>query len=214
MPRGKVTLPKHIGWAYNDSDKVLASEVMAFHTFEDCQTDILEILIDETDGILRNCEPIRTQCEEYIIQIQEGYLDNMTRDEGIDFFDKVVDAINYETGKNIKYAVWLSPYIDVKYIRYNYSPKPIFHEPGPITFFEDMENGEILFGYEEYPETIYYESFRKVNRFSNFSLYKTNQENNLDTKIRDAQVRSDSYILKMVNSPGFIKEKGNEDLKR
>lgn len=195
----KVKLPANIGWVNERNDNLLAADVMAFETFQNGMTEILEYLINKHRGVLRHSEPIRSECEEYIIQIREGYLDDLTEQEGVDFFERVLDAIYNETGHNIKYGIWLSKEVEQKYIRYDHYPKAVFHHKGPVVLLMCEDGG--LYGYEKLPEPIYYESFRKTRNTKSDTLTKTE---NLDNLIGDAFHRSDSSVLKYLSYKNSI----------
>lgn len=82
-----------------------AAKVMAFETFELGNDDILDTLsatILSGNPIVKEFEAIKAE------QGENGCVDDMSEEDRIGFFNRVLDAIAVETGKHIKYVLWLA----------------------------------------------------------------------------------------------------------
>ena len=134
-----------------------AAEVMAFETFEMCNADILETL---RNGVLKG-NPICDQFQRMIDCLdgtsEEDFL--MGYNEGIEFFQNIINEIRKVTGHDIKYVLWLADKETVMdssegYGSYVESDEDIdAYEVGPVVLSELGYDGS-LYGYEEYPEPI------------------------------------------------------------
>lgn len=161
---------------YSEINDKSAAEIMSIETFELGNIYILSNLIDSQNGLLRNCEPIRSECEEYLKELTEGYLDNLTFVDGVDFFNRVIEQIKDVTGFNIKYALWLYDCTNPDNICFedrNY----LFYEKGPI-ILSPMGHAATLYGYEEAPILVKsdLDSLVKKAQKSKYYTFKKNNE--------------------------------------
>lgn len=93
------------------------AEVMAFETFEMGNVDILETL---SNGILKDSEDISRQCVEFIDELdRNGFIDDFSAEDGVEFYRKVLSEIRRVTGHDIKYALWLADLDTVKNFYFN-----------------------------------------------------------------------------------------------
>lgn len=126
-----------------------AAEVMAYETFEMNNADILETL---RDTLLKD-RPLSGKINAFLEELnREGFVDDISFDDGIVFFQEVLNDIQETTGKEIRYALWLTDLEQVLdyYGKYVYSQDDIdCYEMSDIVLSE-LSDGN-LYGYTSYP---------------------------------------------------------------
>lgn len=132
-----------------------AAEVMAFETFEMGNVDILETL---SNGILKDSEDISRQCVEFIDEFERnGFIDDFSAEDGVNFYKNVLSEIRRVTGHDIKYALWLA---DLDTVKNFYGKNMMFeddydaYEVGQVVLSELGYDGT-LYGYTDFPEPIF-----------------------------------------------------------
>lgn len=134
-----------------------AVSVMVYETYELGNTDILNNL---ENHLLKNNTVLRNQCIDLLEEmINNGFVENYGEKEWREFYQKVLEAIQKETGIHVKYVLWLADKETVMdssegYGSYVESEEDIdAYEIGPVVLSELGYDGT-LYGYEEYPEPI------------------------------------------------------------
>lgn len=138
---------------YSGSGERNVIDVMLFEIWELCNTDILDTLL-ESDLI--KSEELRDRIK-YVAE----YVDNLDdEDEVKELCEEIISEINKNTGKHIKYAIWLAGYDAI--VRHDENGgygKDITseadidkYEIGDV-ILSDMgkDDGGILYGYEDQP---------------------------------------------------------------
>lgn len=101
--------------AYGDGYRDII-EVMAYEIFTLGNADILETLIltieQSNTELFEEMSDFKEQLED------NGFVDDMSEDDEIDFCERVRDELNAIYHKNLEYCLWLAPYNVVK-DRYN-----------------------------------------------------------------------------------------------
>lgn len=127
-----------------------AAEVMAFETFELGNTDIPEYLCShqlKSSSIAPALESITKELDE------NGFVDDMSWEEKVDFFREVLGDLSKVTGVNISHALWLADPDTVL----NFYGKDLTtgsyidaYEPGPVVL-TDLGHDGTLYGYDHDP---------------------------------------------------------------
>lgn len=92
--------------AFSGTGERDAASVMAFETLELGNTDILETLCNS--NVLRDPHLVG-MCQGLIRELEDnGFIDDMSFDDGIAFYREVLEDIEKQTGHAIKYALWLA----------------------------------------------------------------------------------------------------------
>ena len=138
-----------------------AASVMAHEVFELQNTDILDTL---SETILKNNrwgEELRCMSGCMRDEIDDGWMENYLNQvydddkKGVEFFNFILSAIKEETGKDIKYALWLCDSIYDIVTNYDHDDLSTLNE------FDIYETSDIvlsnigcagkLYGYEDLP---------------------------------------------------------------
>lgn len=127
-----------------------AAEVMAFETFELGNTDIPEYLCSHQlkgSSIAPALESITRELDD------NGFVDDMSWGEKVDFFREVLEDLSKVTGVNISHALWLADSDTVL----NFYGKDLTtasyidaYEPGPVVL-TDLGHDGTLYGYDHDP---------------------------------------------------------------
>lgn len=127
-----------------------AAEVMAFETFELGNTDIPEYLCSHQlkgSSIAPALESITKELDD------NGFVDDMSWEEKVDFFREVLEDLSKVTGVNISHALWLADPDTVL----NFYGKDLTtgsyidaYEPGPVVL-TDLGHDGTLYGYDHDP---------------------------------------------------------------
>lgn len=133
-----------------------AASVMAYETFELGNIDILEYL---RDNFLKDPALIE-KVSAFIDEINEnGYVDDFSDDDRIQFFHELLDEVEKETGVPVKYALWLTDLDSLTdkehfYGKYVECPENIdSYEVGPIILSE-LDCDGTLYGYTDLPQCL------------------------------------------------------------
>lgn len=152
------------GDGYRDAVDVIAHEV-----FELRNADILDTL---ADGVLKDMDiaenlkhlsyDISSPKAVYFADILEEENESVAEDKAKAFVRELLDAVRENTGKDIKYVLWLSDSVDD--VIAEYEPNDFITEfdeysTADSVVLSDIGKGGKLFGYEELPAVI-----RTVNR--------------------------------------------------
>lgn len=141
-----------------------AAEVMAFETFELGNTDIPEYLCSHQlkgSSIAPALETITKELDD------NGFVDDMSWEEKVDFFREVLEDLSKVTGVNIIHALWLAdPNTVLNFYGKDLTPDSYIdaYEPGPV-ILTDLGYDGTLYGYdhEPYPEKeIPFEEFSRL----------------------------------------------------
>lgn len=127
-----------------------AAEVMAFETFELGNTDIPEYLCSHQlkgSSLAPALESITRELDD------NGFMDDMSWGEKVDFFREVLEDLSKVTGVNISHALWLADPDTVL----NFYGKDLTtgsyidaYEPGPVVL-TDLGHDGTLYGYDHDP---------------------------------------------------------------
>lgn len=133
-----------------------AASVMAFETFELGNIDILEYL---RDNFLKEPALIE-KTSGFIDEISEnGYVDDLSEDDRIQFFHELLNDVEKETGVSVKYALWLTDLDSLTDKEHFYGkdvdcPENIdSYEVGPIILSE-LDCDGTLYGYTVLPQCL------------------------------------------------------------
>lgn len=144
---------------YGNSGVRDAKEIFLFETLELCNTDILETIVE--NGLIKN--------QQLLSNIQDAieWLDAFNEGDGDDFadadikfsklFDSIIDEIAANTGKRIRYALWLA---SAQAVKRNYEGDQDgrnmdeYYTSEIILSDLGADCGGILFGYESLPKPI------------------------------------------------------------
>lgn len=129
-----------------------AAEVMAFETFELGNTDIPEYLCSHQlkgSSIAPALESITKELDD------NGFVDDMSWDEKVDFFREVLGDLSKVAGVNITHALWLADPNTVL----NFYGKDLTldsyidaYEPGPVILTDLGHDGTLYgYGHDPYP---------------------------------------------------------------
>lgn len=141
-----------------------AAEVMAFETFELGNTDIPEYLCSHQlkgGSIAPALESITRELDE------NGFVDDMSLEEKVDFFREVLEDLSKVTGVNVTHALWLADSNTVlNFYGKDLTPDSYIdaYEPGPV-ILTDLGYDGTLYGYdhEPYPKKeIPFEEFSRL----------------------------------------------------
>ena len=141
-----------------------AAEVMAFETFELGNTDIPEYLCShqlKDSSIAPALESITKELDD------DGFVDDMSWEEKVDFFREVLEDLSKVTSVNITHALWLAgPDTVLNFYGKDLTPDSYIdaYEPGPV-ILTDLGYDGTLYGYdhEPYPEKeIPFEEFSRL----------------------------------------------------
>lgn len=141
-----------------------AAEVMAFETFELGNTDIPEYLCSyqlKGSSIAPALETITKELDD------NGFVDDMSWEEKVDFFREVLEDLSKVTGVNTTHALWLAdPNTVLNFYGKDLTPDSYIdaYEPGPV-ILTDLGHDGTLYGYdhEPYPEKeIPFEEFSRL----------------------------------------------------
>lgn len=130
-----------------------AAEVMAFETFELGNTDIPVYLCSHQlkgSSIAPSLQSITRELDD------NGFVDDMSWEEKVDFFREVLEDLSKVTGVNITHALWLAdPDTVLNFYGKDLIPDSYVdaYEPGPV-ILTDLGHDGTLYGYdhEPYPE--------------------------------------------------------------
>ena len=127
-----------------------AADVMAFETFELGNTDIPEYLCSHQlkgSSLAPALESITRELDD------NGFVDDMSWGEKVDFFREVLEDLSKVTGVNITHALWLADSDTVL----NFYGKDLTtgsyidaYEPGPVVL-TDLGHDGTLYGYDHDP---------------------------------------------------------------
>lgn len=127
-----------------------AADVMAFETFELGNTDIPEYLCSHQlkgSSLAPALESITRELDD------NGFVDDMSWGEKVDFFREVLEDLSKVTGVNISHALWLADPDTVL----NFYGKDLTtgsyidaYEPGPVVL-TDLGHDGTLYGYDHDP---------------------------------------------------------------
>lgn len=130
-----------------------AAEVMAFETFEMGNVDMLETL---SKGVLKDSVVLQ-QCANFINEIdRNGFVDDFSPEDGVEFFKKVLSEIQRVTGHDIKYALWLADLDTVKsFYGQDMASEDDYdaYEVGQVVL-SDLGSDGTLYGYANFPRPI------------------------------------------------------------
>lgn len=127
-----------------------AAEVMAFETFELGNTDIPEYLCSHQlkgSSIAPALESITKELDD------NGFVDDMSWDEKVDFFREVLGDLSKVVGVNITHALWLAdPNTVLNFYGKDLTPDSYIdaYEPGPV-ILTDLGHDGALYGYDHDP---------------------------------------------------------------
>ena len=126
--------------------------VIMYETFELGNTDILDYFIKHHPG-----SDLSERCRTVSESLQEACELNLLYEEEKKLIEDVVAAVSAETGKDIRYVLWLT---DPEYILELY----LHLDVGEETYLDGYEESDVIFsdigpdgtlyGYEEYPEPV------------------------------------------------------------
>lgn len=127
-----------------------AAEVMAFETFELGNTDIPEYLCSHQlkgSSLAPALESITKELDD------NGFVDDMSWDEKVNFFREVLGDLSKVTGVNITHALWLAdPNTVLNFYGKDLTPDSYIdaYEPGPV-ILTDLGHDGALYGYDHDP---------------------------------------------------------------
>lgn len=127
-----------------------AAEVMAFETFELGNTDIPEYLCSHQlkgSSLAPALESITKELDD------NGFVDDMSWDEKVDFFREVLGDLSKVAGVNITHALWLAdPNTVLNFYGKDLTPDSYIdaYEPGPV-ILTDLGHDGALYGYDHDP---------------------------------------------------------------
>lgn len=127
-----------------------AAEVMAFETFELGNTDIPEYLCSHQlkgSSIAPALESITRELDD------NGFVDDMSWGEKVDFFREVLGDLSKVAGVNITHALWLAdPNTVLNFYGKDLTPDSYIdaYEPGPV-ILTDLGHDGALYGYDHDP---------------------------------------------------------------
>ena len=127
-----------------------AAEVMAFETFELGNTDIPEYLCSHQlkgSSLAPALESITRELDD------NGFVDDMSWEEKVDFFRDVLEDLSKVTGANITHALWLAgPDTVLNFYGKDFTPDSCIdaYEPGPV-ILTDLGYDGTLYGYDHEP---------------------------------------------------------------
>lgn len=127
-----------------------AAEVMAFETFELGNTDIPEYLCSHQlkgSSIAPALESVTRELDD------NGFVDDMSWDEKVDFFREVLGDLSKVTGMNISHALWLAdPDTVLDFYGKDLTPDSYIdaYEPSPV-ILTDLGYDGALYGYDHEP---------------------------------------------------------------
>ena len=127
-----------------------AAEVMALETFELGNTDIPEYLCSHQlkgSSLAPALESITRELDD------NGFVDDMSWDEKVDFFREVLGDLSKVAGVNITHALWLAdPNTVLNFYGKDLTPDSYIdaYEPGPV-ILTDLGHDGALYGYDHDP---------------------------------------------------------------
>ncbi len=127
-----------------------AAEVMAFETFELGNTDIPGYLCSHQlkgSSLAPALESITKELDD------NGFVDDMSWEEKVDFFREVLEDLSKVTGVNISHALWLAdPDTVLNFYGKDLTPGSYIdaYEPGPVVL-TDLGHDGTLYGYDHDP---------------------------------------------------------------
>ena len=134
--------------AYSGSLERRFAHVLRFELFELGNSHIFDELIQ--NGLVRTQELV-AQMKSMVEEWEEnGYVDDMSETDQLEFLEKVRLEISAQTGRNIQYALWLAekPYIQKFYGGTDCDTEG--YETSDIVL-SNLGHSGILFGYELEP---------------------------------------------------------------
>ena len=149
-----------------------AAEVMAFETFELGNTDIPEYLCSHQlkgSSIAPALESITRELDD------NGFVDDMSWGEKVDFFREVLGDLSKVTGENISHALWLAdPDTVLNFYGKDLTPGSYIdaYEPGSVVL-TDLGHDGTLYGYDHDPcpaREIPFHEFTQLVKLDNESM--------------------------------------------
>ena len=133
---------------YSGSLERRFAHVLRFELFELGNSHIFDELIQ--NGLVRTQELV-VQMKSMVEEWEEnGYVDDMSETDQLEFLEKVRLEISAQTGRNIQYALWLAekPYIQKFYGGTDCDTES--YETSDVVL-SNLGHSGILFGYEQEP---------------------------------------------------------------
>ena len=145
-----------------------AAAIMAYETFELGNSDVYCTL---KAGILKG-HPLLEEFSELMDEADRGLADDMTEEDKVQFFQRVLDAVEEVTGKKVRYAIWLADkanayrYLmageDITAFEQTFTEEDIpddcegidAYEEADAVILSQLEEDGALYGFEHYPTPI------------------------------------------------------------
>lgn len=149
--------------SFSGLNERIAAEVMAYEVFELDNSDILETL---RDGMLKSSD-FSDKLDSFIDELdREGFIDDMSFEDAVQFFEDVLAEIETITGEKPNYALWLTDIDTVLgfYGKYITSVDDIDCYQKSSIVLSEISDGN-LYGYRNYPEALNLEEYLEIKNY-------------------------------------------------